>query len=251
MIKHNHPPLWGKAPFGLISGIVTRMFDKLDPGKHSENKGGGADSHSSMYLFIYLSLDTIQRFVAVGDSGRIEGWRVVYSSDRSDIERLARGFVRALRPKVLIFYCLATNDNKDPPCLRVMVHIHLNWCLEGCTEWRWMWSHLVQVLDRRIEKERQAMFWHTWLETHLSEFSISEEKAACHPPCTSEKAQGWVWSLSVYVGCKSHLSRKKISAKRFFCCCLIRWFSERILNNKFRHPRVCFPIMFYKSESLG
>lgn len=63
--------------------------------------------------------------------------------------------------KVLIFYCLATNDNKDLPCLRVMVYIHLNWCLEGCTEWRWMQSNLVQVLDRRIERERQAMFWHT------------------------------------------------------------------------------------------
>lgn len=134
-----------------------------------------------------------------------------------------------------------------------MVHIHLNWCLEGCTEWRWMRGNLVQVLDRRIERERQAMFWHTWLENHLSEFSISEEKAACHPLCTSKKAQGWIWSVSVYVGCKSHLSRKKIAGKRFFFVffSLIRWFSERALNNKFRHPRVCFPILVYKRESLG
>lgn len=140
-----------------------------------------------MCLCIYISLVTIQRFVAKGDSGRMEGCRI---GDRSDIDKLATGFVWALRPKVLIFYCLATNDDKDPPCLGVTVHIHLNWCLEGCAEWRWMRSNLVQVPDRRTERERQAMFWHTGLENHLSEFSISEEKAACHPPCTSKKAQG-------------------------------------------------------------
>lgn len=145
---------------------------------------------------------------------------------------LATGFVRALRPKVLIFYCLATNDNKDPPCLRVMAHIHLNWCLEGCTGWRWMQSHLVQVPDRRTERERQAMFWHTWLENHPSGFSISEEKAACRPLCASKKAQGWVWSGSAYVGWKSHLSRKKKkSVKDFLLFWLIRWFSERLLNH--------------------
>lgn len=71
-------------------------------------------------------------------------------------------FIHALGPKVLIFHRLATNDNTDPPCLRVMVHIHLNWCLEGCTEWRQMQSNLAKVLDRmRIGRERQAMFWHT------------------------------------------------------------------------------------------
>lgn len=172
-------------------------------------KGEGVDTDISMYLFIYLSLHTIQRFVAVGDSVRIKGWRVFYSRYGSDISRLATWFVCALRTKVLIIYCLATNDNKDPPCLRVMAHIHLNWCLEGCTEWRWMWSNLVQVLDRRIERERQVMFWHTWLENHLSEFSISEEKAACHPPCTSKEALGWIWSASMYVSCKSQLSRQK------------------------------------------
>lgn len=40
MIKHNHSLLWRKPPFGLISGIVTCMFDKLDSGKFEENMRG-------------------------------------------------------------------------------------------------------------------------------------------------------------------------------------------------------------------
>lgn len=114
-----------------------------------------------------------------------------------------------------------------------------------------MQSNLVQVLDRRSERERQAMFWHTWLENHLSEFSISEEKAACHPLCASKKAPGWIWSASVYFGCKSQLSRKKNSRREIVLIYLIRWFSEMVLNNKFRHSCVCFPILVYRSESLG
>lgn len=39
MIKHNHSLLWRKPPFGLISGIVTCMFDKLDSGKLWEKMG--------------------------------------------------------------------------------------------------------------------------------------------------------------------------------------------------------------------
>lgn len=92
------------------------------------------------------------------------------------------GFVRTLRPKVLIFHCLATNDNLVLPCLSVMVHIHLNWCLEGCTEWRWMRCNLVPVLDRCVERERQAMFWHKW--------RIGRQTLRL--PVTS-----WIWSASM------------------------------------------------------
>lgn len=34
-------------------------------------------------------------------------------------------------PKSPHFYYLAENDNKDPPCLGVKSHIHLNWRLAG------------------------------------------------------------------------------------------------------------------------
>lgn len=105
------------------------------------------------------------------------------------------------------FYCLAKNDNKDLPCLRVRFHIHLNWCLAGCTEWRWIWSHLLEVLDRRSGRERRALFWRTSLENHLSKFCISKEKAACHLLCTSNQAQGWIWSASMlYSWCKAYSS---------------------------------------------
>lgn len=54
------------------------------------------------------------------------------------------------------FYCLAKNDNKDLPCLRVRFHIHLNWCLAGCTEWRWIckviyWKFLTGAVEENIE----------------------------------------------------------------------------------------------------
>lgn len=72
MIKHNHSPLWGKPPSGLISGIVPCMFDKLDSEKHCESKGGSAPVDISICLFIYFPSDGMQ------DSRRLEGWRVVH-----------------------------------------------------------------------------------------------------------------------------------------------------------------------------
>lgn len=48
MIKHNHSLLWRKPPFGLISGIVTCMFDKLDSGKFEENMRGESYRHISI-----------------------------------------------------------------------------------------------------------------------------------------------------------------------------------------------------------
>lgn len=107
---------------------------------------------------------------------------------------------------IALGYCLVKNDNKDLPCLWLRFYIHLNWRLAGCTEWRWIWSHLLEVLDRRSGKERGAPFWHTLLENHLSKFSISE-KAACHLLCTSNQAQGWIWSASMlYSCCKAYSS---------------------------------------------
>lgn len=58
MIKDNHSALWGKPPFGLISGIVPCMFDKLDFEKHCESKGGSKDTDISI-IFIYFSWDGI------------------------------------------------------------------------------------------------------------------------------------------------------------------------------------------------
>lgn len=119
-----------------------------------------------------------------------------------------------------------------------MVYIHLNWCLEGCTEWRWMRSNLVQVLDRRIERERQAMFWHTWLENRLSEFSISG-KAACHPLCTSKEAQGG-YDRCPCMSAVNFIYQEKNSRKEVFLFSFLVLFnkiSDRALNNKFRHPR--------------
>lgn len=69
MIKDNHSPLWGKPPFGLISGIVPCMFDKLDLEKHRESKGGSKDTDISI-IFIYFSWDGIQ------NSGRIVDWGI-------------------------------------------------------------------------------------------------------------------------------------------------------------------------------
>lgn len=48
MIKHNHSLLWRNSPFGLISGIVTCMFDKLDSGKLGENGKKATDTDISI-----------------------------------------------------------------------------------------------------------------------------------------------------------------------------------------------------------
>lgn len=74
MIKDNHSPLWRKPPFGLISGIVPCMFDKLDLEKHCESKGGSKETDISI-IFIYFSWDGIQ------NSGRIEGRGIVHCRD--------------------------------------------------------------------------------------------------------------------------------------------------------------------------
>lgn len=59
-----------ESPFGLISGIVSRVFDKLDAGrkKKSENK----EESSATNISISSPLDGIQRFVDLAGFGKSE-----------------------------------------------------------------------------------------------------------------------------------------------------------------------------------
>lgn len=79
MIKHNHSLLWRKFPFGLISGIVTCMFDKLDSGKLCE-QGKATDTDISISSSLLHYSGRIQRFVDLVGFGRIEGVRCKGSS---------------------------------------------------------------------------------------------------------------------------------------------------------------------------
>lgn len=58
MIKHNHSPLWRESPFGVISGIVTCMFDKLESGRKWENKGEkkNADTDINVSSLLFYTL---------------------------------------------------------------------------------------------------------------------------------------------------------------------------------------------------
>lgn len=81
VIKHNHTPLRRKPPFGLISGIGTCMFDKLDSGKLCKTRKERIDTDFSFSCpLLFHSLDRIQRFVDLMDFGRIEGFQPKGSS---------------------------------------------------------------------------------------------------------------------------------------------------------------------------
>lgn len=49
-----------------------------------------------------------------------------------------------------------------------------------------------KFLTGGVEENVEPPFWHPLLENHLSKFSISKKKAACHLLCTSNQAQGWI-----------------------------------------------------------
>lgn len=63
--------LWRKSPFGLISGIVSHVFDKLDAGEKKKIWENEEESRAT-YISISSPLGRIQRFVDLAGFGRSE-----------------------------------------------------------------------------------------------------------------------------------------------------------------------------------
>lgn len=103
----------------------------------------------------------------------------------------------SVRPKSPHFYYLAENDNKDPPCLGVKSHIHLNWRLAGSCG-----------MEMDLEPFTGGSWQAQWKRSSSSPVlaHIAWKSSVNLPPHIWEMGGGGGWLL---VTACAHLSRRK------------------------------------------